>query len=101
MPRISYLDDNHEQEETIMTDDNAPRRILVKAEGKTKISDDQFSHDVLVVASKLKKYIKDKHNLSTSGNVADRLSDIIRVSVDRAAENAKKDGRKTLMDRDF
>lgn len=101
MPRISYLDDNTETQESEMTEDNGPRRILVKAEGKTKISDDQFNHDVLIVASKLKKYIKDKHNLSTSANVIERLSDIVRVAVDRAVDNAKKEGRKTLMDRDF
>ena len=57
--------------------------------------------EVLTVTSKLKKYVKETHGLSTSGNVPEKLSDVIRELVDRAAENAKGQGRKTLMDRDF
>lgn len=57
--------------------------------------------DVLVVASKLKKYIKDKSGLSTSANVLNVLSERIRGFCDQAIVNAKNDGRKTVMDRDF
>lgn len=57
--------------------------------------------DVLVVASKLKKYIKDKHGMSTSGSVMSKLSSIVAHECDKAAENAKKEKRKTVMDRDF
>jgi len=57
--------------------------------------------DILVVASKLKDYVKIKHDLNTSANVMSMLSDIMRVLADKASENAKQDGRKTLMDRDF
>lgn len=57
--------------------------------------------EVLTVTSKLKKYVKDSHDLSTSGNVPEALSKIIRELVDKAAETAKSQGRKTLMDRDF
>jgi histone H3/H4 len=57
--------------------------------------------DVLIVASKLKAYIDAKSGLNTSGTVIDRLSDIVRVFCDKAIENAKNDGRKTVMDRDF
>jgi len=57
--------------------------------------------EVLVVVSKLKKYVKDKAGLNTSGNVAEKLSEKIRVLTDEAIENAKRDGRKTIMDRDF
>ena len=57
--------------------------------------------EILVVASKLKAYVKNAHGLSTSGNVAAKLSDVIRELVDQAAEKAKSDKRKTLMDRDF
>ena len=59
------------------------------------------TQDVLIVVSKLKKYIKDRAELNTSGNVADALSGIIRTLCDKAIENAKNDGRKTVMDRDF
>ena len=57
--------------------------------------------EVLIVVSKLKNYIRDKSDFNTSGNVAPRLSDIIRQMCDRAIENARSDGRKTVMDRDF
>lgn len=57
--------------------------------------------EVLVVTSKLKKYIKEKADMNTAGNVAEVLSDKIRGLVDEAIDNAKKDGRKTVKDRDF
>jgi histone H3/H4 len=57
--------------------------------------------EVLVVVSKLKKYIKDASGMNTAGNVAPRLSDIIRGLCDQAVQNARNDGRKTVMDRDF
>ncbi len=57
--------------------------------------------DVLVVVSKLKKYIKARAELNTSGDVAETLSGIVRGLCDKAIENAKNDGRKTVMDRDF
>jgi hypothetical protein len=58
--------------------------------------------EVLVVISKLKNYIKDQSGgFNTAGSVAPRLSDIIRDMCNGAIENARKDGRKTVMDRDF
>jgi len=42
-----------------------------------------MADEVLVVVSKLKKYIKESADMNTS------------------IENAKADGRKTIMDRDF
>ncbi len=57
--------------------------------------------EVLVVVSKLKAYVKSSAGMNTAGNVAPALSDKIRALCDRAIENAKSDGRKTLMDRDF
>ncbi len=57
--------------------------------------------DVLVVVSKLKNYIREESGMNTAGNVAPQLSDMIRQLCDRAIENAKSDGRKTVMDRDF
>ena len=52
--------------------------------------------------SKLKNYIREKSGgFNTAGSVAPRLSDILRERCDAAIENARKDGRKTVMDRDF
>ncbi|UCE03216.1 MAG: hypothetical protein JSW67_03225 [Candidatus Latescibacterota bacterium] len=57
--------------------------------------------EVLVVVSKLKNYIRNASGMNTAGNVAPKLSDMIRSLCDQAIENARKDGRKTIMDRDF
>jgi histone H3/H4 len=56
---------------------------------------------VLVVVSKLKNYIRSTAGMSTSANVASKLSESIRRMCDQAIMNAKNDGRKTVMDRDF
>jgi histone H3/H4 len=57
--------------------------------------------EILVVVSKLKTYVKSTAGMNTAGNVAEKLSDIVRGLCDEAADRARKDGRKTLMDRDF
>jgi histone H3/H4 len=58
-------------------------------------------NEVLVVASKIKNYVKDKGGLNTSAAVIDALSEQVRNLCNRAIDRAKADGRKTLMDRDF
>jgi histone H3/H4 len=57
--------------------------------------------EVIVVASKIKAYIRAKSTMNTSAAVMNALSDKVRILCDQAIENAKKDGRKTVMDRDF
>jgi histone H3/H4 len=57
--------------------------------------------EVLVVASKLKNYIRTKSGMNTSAAVMGALSNRIRQLCDQAIENAKREGRKTVMDRDF
>jgi histone H3/H4 len=63
-----------------------------------KMSD---SNEVLVVASKVKSYIKSKGDMKTSANVLEVLSDRLRAMCDQAIESARSDGRKTVLDRDF
>ncbi len=58
-------------------------------------------NEVLVVASKLKTYIKSKGDMKTSGSVLQVLSDRIRALCDQAIDSANRDGRKTVLDRDF
>jgi histone H3/H4 len=58
-------------------------------------------NEVLVVASKIKSYIKDKGDMKTSANVLEVLSDRLRALCDKAIESARSDGRKTVLDRDF
>ncbi|MBI2082454.1 MAG: hypothetical protein HYT76_02700 [Deltaproteobacteria bacterium] len=56
--------------------------------------------DLLVVASKIKKYIKEKSQMSTAASTLNVLSEIIKGVCDKAITNAQSDGRKTVMDRD-
>jgi histone H3/H4 len=58
-------------------------------------------NEVLVVASKIKKYIKDRGDMKTSASVLEALSDKLRALCNEAIENARNDGRKTVLDRDF
>lgn len=57
--------------------------------------------DVLVVASKVKSFIKEKSGMNTSGAVPEELSKRVAILLEKAVENAKQDGRKTVMDRDI
>lgn len=57
--------------------------------------------DTLVVASKVKKYIKGKGNCNTSASTMDALTQRLQHILDKGIENAKADNRKTVMDRDI
>ena len=57
--------------------------------------------EILIVASKLKQYVKDKYDMNTAANVMEALSIEVRRLTDRAVSKAQSEGRKTLMDRDF
>lgn len=80
---------------------NQPVRRIVSSPSTTSTETSSMDAEILIVASKLKQYVKDKYDLSTSANVMDALSREVRKLTDRAAEKAKAEGRKTLMDRDF
>jgi hypothetical protein len=57
--------------------------------------------EILVVVSKLKAYVREQSGMSTSDAVAELLSDRLRRLCDQAIRNAQRDGRRTVMDRDF
>jgi histone H3/H4 len=59
------------------------------------------SQEVLVVASKIKTYIKQKGDMKTSASVLQALSDRLRSLCDQAMDSARSDGRKTVLDRDI
>ena len=59
------------------------------------------SGEILIVASKLKAYIKQKGSMNTSDAVMKALSHRVRQLCDTAMERARAEGRKTVMDRDF
>jgi histone H3/H4 len=56
--------------------------------------------EILIVVSKMKKYIKDKSGMNTSDAVAQVLSDRVRALCDAAIATSQADGRKTVLDRD-
>ncbi len=57
--------------------------------------------ETLVIASKVKAYIKESSELKCSAAVIDVLSDKVRALVDGAVKNAQADGRKTVLEKDF
>jgi hypothetical protein len=62
---------------------------------------DATDKDVLIVVSKLKKYIKDRSGFNTSDGVMDLLSEHVRAICDDAIRAAARDERKTVLDRDI
>lgn len=57
--------------------------------------------DVLVVTSKIKKMIKETGGCNTSSETVEALSKVVEDLCKRGIENAKSDGRKTVMARDI
>lgn len=79
----------------------APTKRIVST-GSTKTGPSSAApQEVLVIASRLKEYIQTKSDFSTSASVMEVLSQHLRVLCERGIENARADGRKTVMDRDF
>lgn len=80
-----------------MASASEPRRRIVPSGPPPAPSPD----DILIVASRLKQYISDRADMNTSADVLEALSDIVRAHTDRAIDNARADGRKTVKARDF
>ncbi len=57
--------------------------------------------EVLVIASRLKEYIRQRYGMNTSDGVLEPLSDHLRMLCDRAVLAARDEGRKTVLDRDL
>ncbi len=57
--------------------------------------------EILVVASKIKKYIKQKSNFNSSNSMLGALSNKVRELCDSAIENARNNKRKTVKDKDI
>jgi hypothetical protein len=57
--------------------------------------------EVLIVASRLKEYIRASAGYKTSERVLGPLSDIVREVAEEAIRNARADGRMTVLDRDI
>ena len=60
-----------------------------------------MSEEILVVTSKVKKFIKEQGQMNTSGETVDVLSKAVELLCKKGIESAKADGRKTVMARDI
>lgn len=94
-----------EPEKEIQTNKEASvkRKIIQQPLSQTQTPSVKSTNnkEILIVASKLKAFIKEESGLNTSAEVMDRLSDIVRKEALKAIENAKRAERKTVMSRDF
>lgn len=77
----------------------APARRVIAPEPQAM--DEEATEDILIVVSKLKKYIRARSGMNTSDGVMAVLSDHLRKVCELAIRHAAEDGRKTVLDRDF
>ncbi len=56
--------------------------------------------EILVVASKVKSFIKEKGDCNTSAETIEAISKVVEGLLAKAIESAKGQGRKTVMARD-
>jgi hypothetical protein len=73
--------------------------LPVKSGPSTK--DGDAAREILVIASRLKQYVRVRSGMNTSDGVLDVLSDRLRELCDRAIVNAERSGRRTILDRDL
>jgi len=57
--------------------------------------------EVLIIASRLKDYVRARSGFNTSDRVLEPLSEIVRRVCEEAIANATRDGRRTVLDRDI
>jgi histone H3/H4 len=90
--------DEAEKQESSRAENTDKRRIIMPAAvAATQVDND----DVLVVVSKLKKFIREQSGMNTSDSVTALLSRHLRELSIKALRVAAADERKTVMDRDF
>ena len=75
-----------------------PQRRLVR--GAAAAPPSQPTNEILIVASRLKDYVRTRSGFNTSDAVLGPLSEIVRRTADEAIRNAQRDGRRTVLDRD-
>jgi hypothetical protein len=76
------------------------RRRIVRTEASGRVPAER-SAEVLIVASRLKEYIRARSGFNTSDRVLSPLSDVVRRLCDAAIRNASREGRMTVLDRDI
>jgi len=79
----------------------AQRRLVRPAQPAAREQASATPNEVLIIASRLKDYVRAKAGYNTSDRVLEPLSEVVRRVVDQAIENARRDGRMTVLDRDI
>lgn len=77
--------------------DPARRRVVRPEEPES----DDGSPEVLVIASRLKAYIRERSDFNTSEDALTAVSEIIRRATETAIRNARAEGRRTVKGRDY
>jgi len=83
----------------------APRKVVGAASPASAAAVEgvqlgEAEREMLVVVSKMKKYIKERSGMNCSDAVAEVLSDHVRALCDDSIRAAARDDRKTVLDRD-
>jgi hypothetical protein len=99
--RAAYLLQQPASSESVATPAEAPRAARIVGATGANPSSAAGDDDVLVVVSKLKKYIRDRSGMNTSDTAMGPLSEHLRALCRDAIRHATEEGRKTVMDRDF
>jgi hypothetical protein len=77
-----------------------PKKRTIASTPSPAAPRDDVPREVLIIGSRLKTYIKARYGFNLSDRVLGPLSDIVRQACDEAASNARRDERKTVLDRD-
>lgn len=101
--RAQYEAEQREEREAAerQTEAAAAKSQAVEALGARAGASGDPPREVLVVVSKLKAYVRARSGMNTSDGVVEALSDHLRRLCDEAIRNAARDGRRTVMARDF
>lgn len=89
--------------ETVNKHASAPkgqRRIIGSQQSKPSNKQMSKGGDILVIASRFKDFITQQSEFNTSASVMNALSDHLRHVAMQAIDNAREDGRKTVMEQD-
>ncbi len=98
-PTAAQWTAQQQEEEAASSRRRLVRPARVAERGQPAVAD--LPRDALVVVSKVKTYVRAASGMNTSDKAVGVLSDHLRRLCERAAREAARDGRKTVLDRDF
>ena len=87
--------------EEVAGDAPRPTRRRIATPPSTRSGSTDPPEEGLIVASRLKDYVRARAGFNCSERVLEPLSILVRRACDEAIKNARREGRKTLLDRDI